>query len=605
MKLADAHPAASASLWRPVVFLILLLLSLPSPVSAARVSARLSQETLVLGDSIDLTLSITDGDQISVPREIQVPGLTIQFSGQAQKTQIINRQISSSQELTYTVEGQKTGTFTIPPIEVRSEGEVLRTQPISLTVQAADASSERKREELVFAEITLSNSTGYVGEMIPAELRLFVDARVHWQAEQMPSFSGEGFTKQKMPEPTRERARRDGKDYDVIKFSTAITPSRAGKLMIGPGEISIQAQLPQERKNRQRSPLDSFFGDSFDPFFSTQPIKRITVKAPAVQLEVKPLPAEGRPKDFSGAVGSFRLSAEGSPKKVKMGDPLTMKLTVSGKSNFDRVNPPALRDSKGWRAYPPSVEFRPDDELATSGTKTFELALIPESGHTHMPVFDFSYFDPRLGKYVTLSSDAFPLEVTGTPPQEPVTTPSPPPAASPKPSEPDDLLGLLHEPGLPRAWPRIPLPPKPWVCIALILSGICVAAVAVSFGRPRDAISTAKKQRRREIKQLFSQLQTPDLQNARFLESASRILQIADSLQSGQPPQTVNVAEAVARRPLDAETREILEKLVRSRTDLLYAGKGDWEPQFSSEERAQVIRALKTFAERHARTTAL
>jgi hypothetical protein len=579
-----------------------------SPGSAARVSARLSQETLVLGDSIDLTLSITDGGKTSVPREIQVPGLTIQFSGQAQKTQIINRQISSSQELTYTVEARQPGTFTIPPIEVRSDGQVLRTQPISLTVQAADASSERKREELVFAEITLSNSTGYVGEMIPAELRLFVDARVHWQAEQMPSFSGEGFTKQKMPEPTRERAQRDGRDYDVIKFSTAITPSRAGKLMIGPGEISIQAQLPQERKNRQRSPLDSFFGDSFDPFFSTQPIKRITVKAAAVQLEVKPLPTEGRPKDFSGAVGSFRLSAEGSPKKVKIGDPLTMKLIVSGKSNFDRVNPPALRDSKGWRAYPPSVEFRPDDELASSGTKPFELALIPESGHRHMPVFDFSYFDPRLGKYVTLSSDAFPLEVTGTPPQEPVTpssNPPTPPEASPRPSEQDDLLGLLHEPGVPRAWPRIPISPKPWVLIALILSGVFVAAVAVSIGRPRDAIFTAKKQLRREMKQLFSQIQTPDLPNAPFLESASRILQIAESLQSGQPPQTVNVAEVLGRRPLDAATHEILEKLVRSRTDLLYAGKGDWEPRFSSEERTQVIRALKTFAERHARPTAL
>lgn len=578
--------------------MVLLFWIFPSLLSAATVSARISQETLTLGDSIDLTLSIADGGNVSAPREIQVPGLTIQFSGQSQSTQIQNSQISSSQELTYTVEARQTGSFTIPPIEVRADGQVIRSRPLSLTVQAADPSATRKKEELLFAEITLPNATAYVGEMIPAELRLFVDTRVNWQAEQMPNLAGEGFTKQKMPEPTRDRIRRDGKDYHVIAFRTAITPSRAGKLTIGPSEIQIQAQLPQERRNSQRSPLDSFFGDSF---FSNQPVKRVTVKAPPVELNVKPLPTEGRPKDFSGAVGSFRLSAEGSPKKIKIGDPLTMKLIVSGKSNFDRVNAPALHDTKGWRAYPPSVDFRPDDDLSTSGSKTFELALIPESKHAHMPVFDFSYFDPRLGKYVTLSSNPFPLEVTGTPIQEPIaSTPATVISPASQPSEPNDILGIVHEPGVVRALPHT-FPSEPWVFIAQILSVIFVAAIALATGRSHDPRREAKKQLRRETKQLFVQLHAPAFTDAQFLESAYRILQIEDAMEGGHPPHTVNVADAITRRTLDSATHKILEKLVRYRTDLLYAGKGALEPLFPSEERAAVIRALKTFAKRHAK----
>ena len=597
MKLAAAPTAQPTAPWRSAVFLILLFWLLPSLAPAATVSARISQDTLTLGDSMDLTVSISDGGKVSVPREIQVPGLTIRFSGQSQSTQILNGQISSSQELTYTVEAQQTGSFTIPPVEVRSDGQVIRTRPVSLTVQAADPSAERKKEELLFAEITLANTTGYVGEMIPAELRLFVDTRVNWQAEQMPSFAGEGFTKQKMPEPTRDRIRRDGKDYHVIAFRTAITPSRAGKLTIGPSEIQIQAQLPQGNRNRQRSPLDSFFGDSF---FSSQPVKRVTVKAPPVELSVKPLPTEGRHKDFSGAVGSFRLSAEGSPKKIKIGDPLTMKLIVSGQCNFDRVNAPALRDGKGWRAYPPSVGFTPDDELSTSGTKTFELALIPESKHDHMPVFDFSYFDPRLGKYVTLSSDPFPLEVTGTPLQEPsASAPAAAPSLPPPPSEPNDILGIVHEPGKTRPWP-LTLPLEPWIFTAQILSAIVVAGIALVRGSPSDPRREAKKQLRRETKQLFAQLHAPTSTDAQFLESACRILQMEDAMESRRPPHTVDVAEAIARRPLDPATRKLLENLARNRTDLLYAGKGAWAPLFPPQERAEVIRALKTFAKRHA-----
>src|ERR1700679_2660026 len=98
----------------------------------------------------------------------------------------------------------------------------------------------------------------------------------------------------------------------------------------------------------------------------------------AVELTVKPLPVAGRPADFAGAVGNFELSADGSPKRVKMGDPVTMKIKVSGQGNFDRVTAPVLKEPDGWRSYPPSNTFQGDDDIATRGTKIFEMAVIPE-----------------------------------------------------------------------------------------------------------------------------------------------------------------------------------------------------------------------------------
>jgi hypothetical protein len=72
------------------------------------------------------------------------------------------------------------------------------------------------------------------------------------------------------------------------------------------------------------------------------------------------------------------MSVEGNPKRVKVGDPITLKMQISGTGNFDRVNAPTLVDPSGWHPYEPSDNFKPNDELSTSGTKVFEMAVVPE-----------------------------------------------------------------------------------------------------------------------------------------------------------------------------------------------------------------------------------
>ena len=180
----------------------------------------------------------------------------------------------------------------------------------------------------------------------------------------------------------------------------------------------FHAQIRQQtpRRDRPRSLLEEMLGDDpFDPFFARTRVQRLTAQAQPVNLEVKQLPAADRPRNFSGAVGSFTLSAEGNPQRLKVGDVLTMKLRVSGRGNFDRVNAPEISDETGWKVYPAKGEFKPEDELGMSGVKNFDAAVIPETVKSEMPRYEFAYFDPEAEKYVTLTAGGAPLQVAGQP----------------------------------------------------------------------------------------------------------------------------------------------------------------------------------------------
>jgi hypothetical protein len=428
----------------------------------------------------------------------------------------------------------------------------------------------------------------------------------------MPELESESFTKSKMPEPRKESARRDGREYDVIVFRTAVTPTRAGKIRLGPASMLFDAVIPRARPNRPRS-LRDFFGDDFfnDPFFGgLGAAERRKATAEAVELDVKPLPAAGKPENFSGAVGKFTLTAEGTPKEVKVGDPLTMKLTVSGKGNFDRMNAPVIRDPAGWRSYPPSARFNPEDDISSRGTKTFEVAVIPETKKTAMPQFEFTYFDPDAAKYVTLISNPAPIKVTGEAPTPPapvasstgskaaVQRPSEP-APAPTPSPAADILGIRYDGGKQASF--TPLYEQRWFWLVQLVP---LAALGALLGRglwkrnlAAERANTLRKQKQAEIARLHR-----ERSRGEFLEAAMRVIQIDTALRTGQEPAAVDSSAACRSRQLDEETGAAVEEIFTARAELLYAGHGTGDNgQISPADRERLLAAVSRFEKSHGR----
>jgi hypothetical protein len=316
---------------------------------------------------------------------------------------------------------------------------------------------------------------------------------------------------------------------------------------------------------------------------------------------------EGRPPDFSGAVGQFKFKAEGSPNRVKIGDPVTMKMTITGKGNFDRIQAPALMDSQGWHAYPPSDNFEPGDDLRITGTKTFEIAVVPETPQKQMPQFRFTYFDPQTAKYVTQISPPMPLVVEGAPAAAPAPAPAKPAtgeteAASPKPTAaatpaPTDILGLRYERGQRATF--APLYTRPGFLLAqLVPLGIAAVLLGARFLR-KDSRAVRLDALRRERGRLWQKLRA-EADPAAFYDLAARVVQVDTALATDLDPANVDAAAARHSRPLDPDTSAALDEIFSARAELLYAGGGPAPTALATADRQRVFTMLERFAKSHA-----
>ena len=203
--------------------------------------------------------------------------------------------------------------------------------------------------------------------------------------------------------------------WDAFKVTTLLTALKEG---IAPLYIEWDYLLyiPDNRSNR-RNPISSFFNNSL---FSDLNRKSISKKAtmPEFSLTVLPLPSEGKPNEFEGAIGEFTLDSSVSVSKVSVGEPVTVIVKVSGEGNFDRITAPNLElDSKHWKTYSPASTYQdenPESHLkGYRGTKTFEYIIIPlKDSIQQTPKLNFAYFSPQKEQYFSISLPPTPLNVT-------------------------------------------------------------------------------------------------------------------------------------------------------------------------------------------------
>ena len=413
-----------------------LLLALLASASASLVRADSPTVTAVLTSSetevdqpVQLQIKVTGDANATPPNDISVDGLDIRYSGQSQLVEGRNLRFTYSFIYNYTILPLKAGTFTIPPQVVRSASGVLRTPPLTLNVSPNEngtTSSPRRgggnaldEKNIVFAELVVPKTSAYVGEVIPAEIRLGINNRVPHRLIEGATLSGQGFTAQRMPNPEQTLESVNGRSYEIITFKTAITPVKSGKLEIAAKDAKAIVQIPRRGGSRPRSPFDIFgmddpFSDPFfnDPFAGRGEQREVKFSSETTTIEVKPLPANA-PPNFSGAVGNFTLATDVKPKNAQVGDPLTVTASISGRGNFDRVTAPTLENERGWHTYPPGSNFKADDDIGINGTKTFEMVLTPNEPKKAVPPLLFSYFNPIKESYVTLRGDKLAVVVEG------------------------------------------------------------------------------------------------------------------------------------------------------------------------------------------------
>ena len=142
--------------------------------------------------------------------------------------------------------------------------------------------------------------------------------------------------------------------------------------------------------------------------------EQVTVRSEPIRIKVKALPENGKPTDFTGTIGKFRMTAEADKTEVEVSQPVTLRIEFSGVGNIKSVAEPTIPDLPDFRIYRASSSENTSiyaDKLG--GTKVFEEVFIPNRpGNLEIPGLRFSYFNTETGKYETLRSRPIQLTVT-------------------------------------------------------------------------------------------------------------------------------------------------------------------------------------------------
>lgn len=399
------NPGFTIRPWVRRLFGAMLLLLPALALAQPRFSATLDPATIVLGESATLSLHFEGGEPEAVPEIPPVDGVRIDYTGQSQSFFSNGASFVNRLDLQYNLTPTRAGAFIIPAIRVKVGNVTLSDQPVRLTVTASNRTPGTN--QLAFVRVVTPKNQVYLGEVFQAEVRLYTAVRI--ANTQLQPLAAQGFTFGKNVRLADTQTRVGDVVYTVLGFATAATATKVATLDLGPVECSTILLIPASRRQRQVDPFQDLFGDAFGPRAEQ---RQVTMSSDSQKIQVLPLPREGQPRDFSGAVGQFNFTVTVSPTNVAVGDPVTLKVLVSGKGAFDNVTLPSLQNWKQFQTYPATSHIETTDPLGIEGTKTFEQVVVPQNIEVkEVPALAFSYFDPEQKTYRTLTQPVTPIVV--------------------------------------------------------------------------------------------------------------------------------------------------------------------------------------------------
>ena len=327
----------------------------------------------------------------------------------------VTRKVSNS--IIVTLRANEVGTHDIEPATLTIDGQTYKTKPLTLIVLENDApaaeggADQRSRGQSAvvssgnstetFTRLILSRTSVYEQEAILATLKVYTLApQLNFTKVTLPTF--EGFAAQELDVP--ESNQWDIERYNDRNYKSAtlrrmlLFPQQSGEIKINGGSSEIDVYEVQGV---------NFFGQ---PYYDVVSKNIIT---PSVNVNVKPLP-EGKPYNFTGGVGDFKLTGELSTRELKANEALTLTLTISGKGNLQLMQNPNVEFPSEFEAYDPQVNLDIHSGAGgVSGKRVIEYTIIPRyAGTFTIPSIEITYFDPQAKAYKTMASPEFTIEVS-------------------------------------------------------------------------------------------------------------------------------------------------------------------------------------------------
>lgn len=350
---------------------------------------------------------------------------------QMQSHQWVNGVSSSSLSWTYYLRANKEGTLTIGSASVQDGSNILKSNVVKIEVTGGQApvqqnstnptaTNQNKQtaasgdyKEDVFVKVIPSKTSVYVGEPVAVTYKLYVAKPAYnLNYKEQPNYNG--FWKYEYdisPNQKSEQEVVNGKRFETLILEKVLLfPQRSGNISISP--LSMECVIQERVQRKARDIFEQMFGGNV----SVQNVP-YSFKSPSLTISVKDLPEAGKPDDFHGLVGDFKVQSSIDKHQAKVDDPITYKLKISGTGNFDVLKNPDIEMPNGFEVYDPDVTDKISKSSGSiSGNKELTYLMIPRlPGKYKLPPLKFSYFDLSKKQYIELQTEAFDIEVTGQP----------------------------------------------------------------------------------------------------------------------------------------------------------------------------------------------
>ncbi len=395
-----------------------------------------AKSTVSLGESFTLTYTLnSQGTDFRGPRLSGFDVISGPFTSTSSSIQSVNGRTTMSVRYSfqYILQANKEGTFDIPPATITIDRRTITSNSLTVKVtkngsaqtgtsQGQPYQNTQQQGNIqtnpndVMLKAYVSNSNPQQGEGITVTYKIYTKVPVSQimftKEPSFPGFWSQNLTKEKEKLQQYNQVI-DGQQYivaDLRKYT--LFPLKSGKLTIEPLELECQAQIKRQSKTRTGDPFfDDFFNDSF---FNTSytPVEK-SLRASALVVNVRPLPATGVPEDFAGAVGSFNFHTELDRTRVKTNEAINLRCVVSGEGNLQLIDKLNITFPPDFETYDPKVsnDIR-SSEKGVSGSQVFEYLIIPRKpGKFNLKPISFSFYDLKKMKYVTLTSPDYTIEV--------------------------------------------------------------------------------------------------------------------------------------------------------------------------------------------------
>ena len=390
------------------ISLFALILNSSLIIAQVNFEATLSKKKLGLNERLRIDFVMNkNGDNFTPPNfeNFQIIG----GPNQSIKTSYLNGEQSFSKTFSYFLKPLKKGKLFIYQATITIDGQEYKSLPVEVNVTNSVKGANSNSDDEYFDDdnieliASVSKSSPYINEPITIVYKLYYKSPINVSnanESEAPKYK-DFFTQNiKIPQLKVDRETYKGQIYNVVDWRKVVLyPQRDGNLEISPLSLNLVLDFPTNKRD--------FFGN----IIYDQASKIITTGSKIIT--VRKLPDNGKPKNFSGAVGQFEFDIILNKNSLKASESFQAKVKVTGQGNLKLFDLPNLMVPASMELYEPERKENVKTNLSgMSGTIENIYTIVPKyQGKFPIQELEFSYFDPLEKTYKTLKSQKLNIDV--------------------------------------------------------------------------------------------------------------------------------------------------------------------------------------------------